>query len=138
MTGGSQFSIGKKDVPLHITKQGYIAKLRRIDQKYVVMWDEEYKRGWLVKGTRALLHLVRASLEHRLDDKFSSEFLYDFNAFEEPNTRFERDSSVQALLNSTNRKLHICCEERIHEKTPTRPTFSLDPHPVFAVGAYFC
>nr|CDP29672.1 Putative protein of unknown function [Podospora anserina S mat+] len=88
VTGGCQFSIGKKYVPLHITKQGYIAKLRRIDQKYVVMWDEEDKRGWLVKGTRALLHLVRASLEHCRDDKFSSEFLYDFNAFEEPNTRF--------------------------------------------------
>lgn len=32
--------------------------------QYVVLWDEEAKRGWLLNGASALLHLLRASLDH--------------------------------------------------------------------------
>ncbi|KAK4171626.1 hypothetical protein QBC36DRAFT_90859 [Triangularia setosa] len=117
ITGGCQFNIGKKDIPLHITKQGYIAKLRWIDQKYLIFWDEEDKRGWLVRGSSALLHLVRASLEHCRSDKFSSEFLFDFEAFKESPTRFRSDSSLDVLLNKDNRSLWLYREEKTQEKT---------------------
>ncbi|KAK0721195.1 hypothetical protein B0T21DRAFT_48832 [Apiosordaria backusii] len=117
ITGGCQFSIGRKDIPLHITKQGYVAKLRWIDQKYLIFWDEEDKRGWLVNGSSALLHLVRASLEHCQSDKFSSEFLFDFKAFKEPATRFRSDSAVDALLDRDNRNLWLYREEKTQEKT---------------------
>lgn len=49
------------------------------------MWDEEDKWGWFVKGIRVLLYLVRVLLEYCCDDKFSFEFFYDFNVFEELN-----------------------------------------------------
>lgn len=83
VTGGCQFSIGRKDALVNISKQdyGYLAKLQWIEQRYVVLWDEEDKCGWLVKGTSALLHLLRASLEHCRKDKFSSGFLFKQDAF---------------------------------------------------------
>ncbi|KAK4125965.1 hypothetical protein N657DRAFT_678983 [Parathielavia appendiculata] len=87
VAGGCQFAIGRKDLPVNISKQdhGYLAKLQWIEQRYVVLWDEEDKCGWLVKGTSALLHLLRASLKHCRNDKFSSEFLFDEKFFQEPN-----------------------------------------------------
>lgn len=136
VTGGCQFAIGRKDTPVHISKQGYIAKLRWIEQRYVVMWDEGDKRGWLVKGTSALLHLLRASLAHCRKDKFSSEFLYDEIAFQEPPTRFRNDSAIQALINQTNRALRLykLKEESVDEtvkrdgawftETKTRTTYT--------------
>ncbi|KAK0666742.1 hypothetical protein QBC41DRAFT_229941, partial [Cercophora samala] len=121
ITGGVQFSIGKKDVPLHITKQGYVAKLRWIDQKYVIFWDEEDQRGWLVRGSSALLHLVRASLEHCRSDDFSSEFLFNFEAFKEApeHVRFTPNSALKVLLDKDNRGLSLYREERTQEKTIT-------------------
>jgi len=107
VTGGCQFSIGRKDIPLHISKQGYIAKLQWIDQRYVVLWDEGDKRGWLVNGTSALLHVLRSSLKHCGDDKFSDEFLFDAREFQEPKVRFRNDSAVSVLRNPSNRRLRL-------------------------------
>jgi len=107
VNGGCQFAIGKKDKPVHVTKQGYIAKLRWIDQRFVVMWDEEDKRGWLTKGTSALLHLLRASLEYSAKDRFSAEFLFDPKTFVEAAQRLRNDSAIEVLLNPANRKLRL-------------------------------
>jgi len=109
VTGGCQFSIGRKDAPVNISKQdyGYVAKLQWTEQRWVAFWDEEDKCGWLVKGTSALLHLLRASLEHCRKDKFSSEFLFDNTAFQEPSVRFRNDSAIEALINKRNRELRL-------------------------------
>ncbi|KAK4203407.1 hypothetical protein QBC40DRAFT_317133, partial [Triangularia verruculosa] len=120
-TAGCQFSIGKKDTPVHITKQGYVNKLRWIDQKFVILWDEEDKRGWLVRGSSVLLHLVRASLKHCQSDNFNSDFLFDFGAFREPpeDKRFRHKSALVALVDKENRKLPLYREEKTQEKTIT-------------------
>lgn len=85
--------------------KGYIDKLKSIDEKYVVLWDESDKRGWLVNGTSALLHLVRASLYHRSRDKFSAVFRWkqsDMN---------ESESAVEVLINEENRELGIYADK---------------------------
>jgi len=123
-TGGCQFAIGKKDTPVNISKQdhSYLAKLQWIEQRYVVLWDEGDKCGWLVKGTSALLHLLRASLEHCRNDKFSSEFLFDAKAFQEPNARFRNDSAIEALINAKNRELRLSKRsQRSFDETVTWP-----------------
>jgi len=107
VTGGCQFSIGRKDTPVHISKQGYIAKLQWINQRYVILWDEEDKRGWLVNGTSVLLHILRSTLEHCRNDKFSDEFLFDSREFQEPKVRFRNDSAVLALKDPSNRRLRL-------------------------------
>ncbi|CAG8962109.1 hypothetical protein HYFRA_00005152 [Hymenoscyphus fraxineus] len=110
--GGVTFAIGVKDIALHLTLNGYMPRLNWIDKKYVVLWDDRDKRGWLVNGSSALLHLVRASLEgHRTDN--SSEFLLfkqdqmhrEFEVGHTPN------SAYRVLAHSGNKKIRIWEDE---------------------------
>jgi hypothetical protein len=122
--GGCQFAIGKKDQPIHFSKESYIKKLQWARQRYVVLWDEEDKRGWLVNGTSALLHMFRASLEQFRHDDFSSEFLFDESAFQPPpaDQRFQAKTAIITLLNANNRRLRLYrLKEDITEETVIRP-----------------
>ena len=68
--------------------------------------DEDDKRGWLVNGTSALLHLTRASLRHYSTDDFSSSFL--FKAEEMDNSTEGKPFSASKILsNPKNRQLEI-------------------------------
>jgi hypothetical protein len=102
--------------------------LQWLDQRYVVLWDEGEKRGWLVNGPSALLHLLRASLEHCGKGKFSDEFLFNIADFKEPTVRFRHDSALSALMNRSNRRLHLhqkeekCVEETIQWPNGRRET----------------
>lgn len=64
ITGGIEAVPGKKDTPIHITRESYSELVQFIDRKFVVLWDESDRRAWLVNATSALLHLVRASLDN--------------------------------------------------------------------------
>ncbi|KAK4452767.1 hypothetical protein QBC34DRAFT_345840 [Podospora aff. communis PSN243] len=114
VTGGCQFSVGHKDIPVRITRGGYIAKLRWIRQRYFTLWDVDESRGWLVDGASTLLHLLRASLHQSSTDDFSSEFIFDESKFCEPNQPFKKGAALEVLLNKTNRALDLYREE---EKT---------------------
>jgi hypothetical protein len=77
----------------------------------VVLWDEDTKCGWLVNGTSALLHLLRASLEFSGSDKFKSAFLFkreDLREASEPGTA---DSAIEVLLNPINKALKMYPEK---------------------------
>jgi hypothetical protein len=77
VVGTDTFVIGHKDTPSHISRHnGYILKLRWLAKKFVVLWDEHGKRGWLVNGTSALLHILRASLKHDSEGDFQDVFLF--------------------------------------------------------------
>lgn len=106
LTGGCSFNIGKKDTPVHISRDGYVAKLRWIAQKHFVLWDEDDNRGWLINGISALLHLLRASLEVSRNDKFKSTFLFDFTKFKN-SSELRYDSAISILLDEANRRLPI-------------------------------
>lgn len=105
ISAGASIAVGLKDPPAHLTIKGYIPKLKSIDKKYVVLWDEADKRGWLVNGTSALLHLVRASLHHSSQDKFSSAFLW------KQSHMAESESAVDVLINSANRILKLYADK---------------------------
>ncbi|KAH8812428.1 hypothetical protein F5884DRAFT_309735 [Xylogone sp. PMI_703] len=111
ITGGFPFAIGHKDVPVHITRNGYIPKLKWIHTKFVVFWDEEDKRGWLVNGTSALLHLLRASLEYDSTDEFSFEFCFKREDMQEAPEMHKAYSAVKVLQNKQNLKLKIYPEK---------------------------
>jgi len=114
VTGGCQFSIGHKDIPVRITREGYIAKLRWIRQRYFTLWDVDDKRGWLVDGASTLLHLLRASLYQSSTDDFATEFIFDESRFCEPSQPYKTGVALEVLLNRTNRALDLYREE---EKT---------------------
>ncbi|KAH6869157.1 hypothetical protein B0T10DRAFT_418901 [Thelonectria olida] len=106
ITGGMTFAVAVKDVPPHLTRHGYIPKLKWIATKYIVLWDEKDKRGWLANGTSALLHLVRTSLDHYSKDDFSDSFLFDPSRMKDP-SEHKPNSASRILSNLNNRELVI-------------------------------
>ncbi|KAI0532303.1 hypothetical protein GGR58DRAFT_517833 [Xylaria digitata] len=110
ITGGPPFHIGLKDTPAHVTRSGYIPRLKWISTKFVLLWDEADKRGWLINGTSALLHIVRASLAHDSRDKFKSAFIFKSEDLQESST-FTADSAVEVLINPNNMRLKLYPEK---------------------------
>lgn len=99
--------LGVKDTPIHISEDGYIPRLKWISRKFVLLWDEAEKRGWLVNGTTALLHLVRASLDPDSEGEFESAFLFKKELIQESEDPFHTTSATHVLINEDNRKLPI-------------------------------
>lgn len=96
---------------MHISRNGYIPKLQWISKKFVVLWDEGDKRGWLVNGTTALLHLVRASLEVNNADSFKFAFLFNSKDITEAPEPYTTQSANHVLPNPENMKLKIYPEK---------------------------
>jgi len=67
----ASFVMGVKDKPLHLgfSRDNYVGTLMTIKKRYFVFYDSEEKRGWLVDGVSAVLHLLRSYLHFcRKDD----------------------------------------------------------------------
>ncbi|KAI9790079.1 MAG: hypothetical protein M1816_005549 [Peltula sp. TS41687] len=111
LTAGINFSIGIKDVPVHISRKPYIQKLRWVSSKFFVFWGEEEKRGWLVNGINALLHLVRASLKHYEMDAFKEALLSKSDDILEPSAESQEAYAISILRNEHNMKLPIYAEK---------------------------
>lgn len=111
LVGGPAFSLGTKDTPVHVSRSGYIPRLQWIATKYVLLWDESEKRGWLVNGTSALLHIVRASLAYNNTDKFNFAFIFRESGFQESATPFTADSAIDMLINPKNLALKLYREK---------------------------
>ena len=88
--------------PEHVSRDGYITKSKWLAKKFVVLWDEESKRGWLVNGTSALLHLLRAYLEACSTDAFSSLFLYKKEEMQEAAEPYTARSALEVLIDKRN------------------------------------
>ncbi|KAJ5364559.1 uncharacterized protein N7496_010272 [Penicillium cataractarum] len=108
---GSAFSMGHKDTAIHISRNGYIEKLKSIRRRFFVLWDEEDKRGWLINGASVLLHLLRASLKHDSMDELSTEFLFNPEDLQEASETRRAFSAIKVLANQSNRKLPIYLEK---------------------------
>ncbi|RYP69699.1 hypothetical protein DL771_005978 [Monosporascus sp. 5C6A] len=126
VTGLIGFKLGNREKPVHISRFGYLTKLQWISSKYVVLWDEEEKRGWLVNGASALLHLLRASLIHS-SRKFKSAFLFDPSDLANAMDPHQSGSALDVLLNESNRdiKLYLDKSEVFDEETIEGATTSL-------------
>ncbi|KAG5654894.1 hypothetical protein KAF25_005851 [Fusarium avenaceum] len=114
VTGGSRYELGIKDTPVHIARNGYISQLKWISTKFVLFWDEQDKRGWLINGTSALLHVVRASLVYDSTDKFRSAFLFKSGDLRESPKPFTPDSAIDMLIDSKNLRLNLYPEKDGH------------------------
>ncbi|KAJ5767738.1 hypothetical protein N7533_000321 [Penicillium manginii] len=125
---GAAFLVGYKDTPLHVSRGGYLRKLRWFVQKSVVLWDEEAKRGWLLNGASALLHLVRSSILHDIKGPFSSECHFKWENFEEGTVDPKNASefAIAVLLNHKNRALTIYEGKDDHVKFEDRVTHFLN------------
>lgn len=107
--GGEGILLGYKDTPYHVSRGGYDKKLRWIKQRAVVLWDEEGKRGWLLNGASALLHLVRASIVNSCIEDFDSGCLFEWSKLQDAPSNLTDNSKTATwvLQNKSNRSLMI-------------------------------
>ena len=78
---------------------GFVRKLLGLKDKFVLLWDEQDKRGWLIDGLSALLHLVRASLKAFDDDEISKScFKLDIKEIQESQGVYP-DAALQFFVN---------------------------------------
>lgn len=99
ITGGDPATYGNKDIPYRLTRDHYIKKLLWIARQYVVIWDAGEKRGWLVNGACALLHLLLASFFFNRTDPLCFAFRLDPTDIKIPEKTFTPHSAIEVLLN---------------------------------------
>ncbi|KAM6506808.1 hypothetical protein FALCPG4_018634 [Fusarium falciforme] len=109
ISNGPAFDLGAKDKPVQVSRSGYIPLLQWMATKFVLLWDEGNKRGWLINGTSALLHVVRASLAHDKNGDFSSAFL--FEGLQESDKPGKANSAIHVLINRSNLDLKLYREQ---------------------------
>ncbi|OGM48282.1 hypothetical protein ABOM_002156 [Aspergillus bombycis] len=107
ITGGDPATYGSKDRPYRMIRDEYIEKLLWIARQYVVMWDAGEKRGWLVNGACALLHLLLASLHFNRNDPLSFAFRLRPTDVKGPEKMFTPSSAMEVLLNPDNLSLQL-------------------------------
>jgi nucleoside phosphorylase len=107
ITGGDICIYGKKDLPCRIIRDEYIEKLSWVAKQYVVMWDAAEKRGWLVNGACALLHLLLASFDFNRTDPLGFAFRLNLADIKGPELPFTPGSAMEVLLNPDNLSLEL-------------------------------
>jgi hypothetical protein len=106
ITFGVQVALGQKDSPPHLPPDSYVSKLRWLEKRYVVLWDDAEKRGWLSNGISALLHLVRARLSSLRGGDFESHVMLREDELEDSDEK-ATNSAVKLLLHERNRCLEV-------------------------------
>ncbi|TVY93688.1 hypothetical protein LAWI1_G001611 [Lachnellula willkommii] len=106
VTGGASFVRGTQDTPIYISRGGgpYAQEVHFARNIKVVLYDTKDRRGWLVDGASALLHLTRTQLSsspYSDSDLFSLE---DFNHADPTNGVL---AAKKALMNQKNRNMVI-------------------------------
>lgn len=111
--GGPPIGIGNKDIPAHVTRNGYAKRLKWIKKRFVLVWDEGSQRGWLINGATALLHLVRTSLEKEKDSELSALTLFDPSKVR-GNRLYWPDSAGWVLSDRDNLQLTVYADDDEH------------------------
>ncbi|KAI1389138.1 uncharacterized protein F4822DRAFT_443821 [Hypoxylon trugodes] len=107
-------------------QKDYTMRLKRISKQFVALYDAQERRAYLVDGASALLHLVRASLRHSLNDPFKSLCLYNESSLHESSTPHTgQAASISILTNEENLKIPLYAKPDTHlEETSTNESGS--------------
>lgn len=99
--------VGFKDRRVHASQGCYFQKLKWLRSQFVVLWDEEDKRGWLVNAPSALLHLVRSYLHQDLHDEFHMVSSFHPSLLRDAKEPYKSNSALQVLLDEQNLALPV-------------------------------
>jgi len=105
ITAGMTAAIGKKDKGILIkARDGYLRQLMWVASKFVLLFDVNDRRAWLVDGASALLHLVRSSIKHLQEHKeFGGFCLFKWDHLQEsPEQASGKQAAVSVLTNEDN------------------------------------
>lgn len=105
INAGVTFARGVKDTPLYLSRAGaYEQEIHHSGSIYVVLYDAKDRRGWLVDGASALLHLTCTQLSTVWSRKSR---LLNIEQFRFAVPRMGTSAATVALLDQWNRELAI-------------------------------
>jgi hypothetical protein len=105
VTGGASFTRGKKDTPIYLRREGpYEQEIHSAYNMKVVLYDTEDRRGWLIDGAAALLHITRTQL---CSSPYSDSELFKLDKFHHIDPTDMVYTAKKALLDPRNRELLI-------------------------------
>ncbi|KAH7026264.1 uncharacterized protein B0I36DRAFT_248435 [Microdochium trichocladiopsis] len=122
------FQLGVKDVPTRLGRFGsdpYSRCLQWLHAQRVVLWDEADKRGWLINGVSALLHLLRAYIAFTSESDFGAEFLLNGHSLAESADPHSARAAVEVLMNEHNRNLKLFPHEPEQLKDQVEHLFNI-------------
>lgn len=98
-------ALGRRDKPLRLGTLGvYSNQIRRIATQYVVLYDVEERKSWLLDGASVLLHLLRLSLI--IDEENDMPLLHTHRDISLPITGPGPFKPVRVLTANMNLKLY--------------------------------
>ncbi|KAL4923996.1 5'-methylthioadenosine/S-adenosylhomocysteine nucleosidase family protein [Aspergillus undulatus] len=111
---------GRQNQPRYRGFDNYTRKLMWICRKSLVFFDTRDKRGWLVDGASALLHLVRASLVAEAEEfpniaglDWTKSRIYQYSAGESA-----KKASLVFLQDMDNQALGLYCGANLPPRAP--------------------
>ncbi|KAL3459821.1 hypothetical protein BJX64DRAFT_196421 [Aspergillus heterothallicus] len=100
-------ALGERDRAIH-TREDYAEQILWISKRFVVLYDAEAKRSWLVDGASALLHLVRASLKEDESYQVDDDLIYSPQNLQKlPSTIMGREAARKTLTSAANARVKI-------------------------------
>ncbi|KAE8381785.1 hypothetical protein BDV26DRAFT_255120 [Aspergillus bertholletiae] len=108
ITLNASFSLGEKDKPLILwSSSSYDQQVLHISKKFVLLYDVEERRAWLVNGATALLQLVIASLKYEKSSPIGYKFLSELECLRNVGPQYRADSALRTLVEEDNMSLPI-------------------------------
>lgn len=98
--------------------------MKDVSSRYVVFYDVDDRRAWLVNGASAVLHLVRASLEDNRESVIGNKLLFKAEHLKRPESYYTTRSAVDILTEQENMELKIFPHKRAHARETASGTFA--------------
>lgn len=105
ITAGVTTAIGKRDKGILIkARDVYLLQVMWVAKQYILLFDVNDRRAWLVDGASALLHLVRCSINNMQEDKeFGGQCLFTWDHFREAAEQVSgKQAAVSMLIDERN------------------------------------
>ncbi|KAH7323067.1 hypothetical protein B0I35DRAFT_192717 [Stachybotrys elegans] len=104
---------GSRDKPEYIKQPVYKAQINNARRMYVILYDTDAQRGWLVDGASALLHLVRTQVAREPyggEDSLFNDLAFNDDLFKHPGVDDGPDAAAASLKNERNMR-HVVLKE---------------------------
>lgn len=105
ITASVTAAIGKRDKGILIkARDSYLLQVMWVAKQYILLFDVNDRRAWLVDGASALLHLVRCSIKYMQEDKeFGGQCLFTWDHFREAAEQVSgKQATVSMLIDEKN------------------------------------
>lgn len=107
VTANLSVALGTRDKPPQIRdKVPYIDQIRLVATKFVILFDAEDRKAWLLDGATALAHLLRASLVFDTEEN-GIELLNGHESLYSPEAKSGQIRAVRMLLHEKNLDLKL-------------------------------